>query len=93
MSYSILPHNFLKSDIAAILIQFMNLSSVTSYHMLFGSETLYFSMSVGHAIPLLEMGMACFNYETSTKESLNTVYAIRPHGLAILPGFSVTDEL
>jgi hypothetical protein len=42
---------------AAILIQFMNRSSVTSIQALLGSEILYFAMSLGQAIPLFEIGM------------------------------------
>ncbi len=58
---------------AAILIQFINLSSVISIHMLLGSVILYLEMSLGQAIPLLEMGMMVPFYIVRVKESLKTV--------------------
>ncbi len=71
----------------------MNLSSVMSIHMLLGSLTLYLAISLGQAIPLLEMGMMLPFYRVKVKVSLNTVYAIRPQGLAIALGLSCAELL
>lgn len=65
----------------------MNLSSSIFNHCLDKSKFLYLLLlSLGHAIPLSEIGISVLEESFKVKKSVNIDFAIKPHGIAAYSG-------